>query len=107
MSRRRRGGPGIAVPFFPARLGCCGLCGVSTIALCLISVVFCFGVLLVMEDSAPQPLVANFTPEPFQADAFDTRIEQVASSASTTRTFNFSTTESEASSWLNLNAEEY
>ncbi|MFP4323063.1 MAG: hypothetical protein ACLFTK_11475 [Anaerolineales bacterium] len=70
------------------------------------TLVFCGMLYVYVTANAPTPPIADFTPQPAQAESFELTIRQAENTARQGGTFNVQVTEAEASSWLNLNAEE-
>jgi hypothetical protein len=70
----------------------------------------CVGVALLgsffyIQSNQPAPLLPDFTPDPAQAVAVEARIENLQADVQRGGEFSFSVTESEASSWLNQEAQ--
>lgn len=88
-----------------SREGCCGCCS-GIVILAVTIVVLCGVLFVIMQANMPQAPSAAYTPDAFAANQFDAAIQQAQFSANQSGVFSVSVNEGQASSWLNLKANE-
>lgn len=89
-------------------MGCCGCfgsCAFAVVALVVVCALGAGGLLYYLSNNSPQPLIANFTPNAASASQFETAIAQAATTVKQGGQFQLQFSETQVSSWMNLEME--